>query len=309
MRCLSLIFMMFLSVHRWASRLRFFMHIRQLRGFGNIWLHRHNLHETHIKLLIFHFIKGHRKRSERKQFPRAKVGSVFFFFFFSDVLTSCSDHDSSREISQIVTSAWPPPGVHHRRTQELTVCIVRHPRRRSSEWRAAPDTSIKTFPTSSSPYATSLSFLSEIRVADSSCCRGYIDMGRTYSHLLPLTADSSLSRTAHYCTAAQRGEAWREKSGQGTCLRNKLNQRLCAGLSDSCQVRAEDSAHCKASILICVTSCSADVWCVFSADEPRLRLRSRLFSRPNARTQLSPRCTCELRAERCRAPSRTTRRI
>lgn len=109
---------------------------------------------------------------------------------------------------------------------------------------------------------------------------------------------------------------WGKNSDPGTCLRSTLNQPLCPGLPDSCQVGAGEAAQCLIDLW---SSClaSADLMysqymCVFvysPLDVPRL-LRSRLTSRLTA-TPPPPPLKMHLwtEAERCRAPSRTTPRI
>lgn len=95
---------------------------------------------------------------------------------------------------------------------------------------------------------------------------------------------------------------WGKNSDPGTCLRSTLNQPLCPGLPDSCQVGAGEAAQCLIDLW---SSClaSADLMysqymCVFvysPLDVQRL-LRSRLTSRLTATPPPHPsRCTCELR--------------
>lgn len=87
---------------------------------------------------------------------------------------------------------------------------------------------------------------------------------------------------------------WGKNSDPGTCLRSTLNQPLCPGLPDSCQVGAGEAAQCLIDLW---SSClaSADLMysqymCVFvysPLDVPRL-LRSRLTSRLTATPPPTP---------------------
>lgn len=189
------------------------MHIRELHKSSvgltfNFYTHlfASDLHETYIKLVIFHFVKGHHSGNNSP----VKVGWWCDF-----------RQNFTREISHIVTSVWPPQlprafitGTHRtllfasfviwtdiRQSEERAPCI--------SHWHVN-----QTFPPQTTADPPPLCLLFELRVADSSCCRGYIDMGG--NRFAPPPSDSSPSRTAlHIITqqqAAQRGEALEMKS-------------------------------------------------------------------------------------------------
>lgn len=107
-------------------------------------------------------------------------------------------------------------------------------------------------------------FLFGIRVALCSCCTSSIDMkwGRHFHTSSRVTADPS--RTAHYYKrSSERAEM--KSQPRGTCLSNKLNQRLSPSVG---QLPSESRGLCKASRAThssCVRSRSADSdsMCVF----------------------------------------------
>lgn len=212
-----------------------------------------------------------------------KVGSFFFFYF---ALMLCRDLSWGGDFSDsnLCVAAQLPQSVQHG-TQNLIVCIVRQPRWHSSKWRAAHWHVNQMFLTYNVVASTSPSFClaSEWQSAAAAQVLS-IWSGEGIFTPPPLWQQTRV--VLHIITReAQKGLKWKVSPGAPVWAINSISD--CPRVSDSCQVRAEDSArpaeqlihHVWGHVQLILTQCVC--LCVFS-DAPRLWLQSRLFSRSHA---------------------------